>query len=55
MCNGNFLEIFNILPKMKFVQNDSEVPKDIKRYAGQHSVPNVYSKILKLNIITPEM
>jgi hypothetical protein len=54
-CNGDFLEIFNILPKMKFVQNDSEVPKDIKRYAGQHSIPNVYSKILKLNIITPEM
>ena len=54
-CNGNFLEIFNILPKMKFVQNDSEVPKGIKRYAGQHSIPNVYQKILKLNIITPEM
>jgi hypothetical protein len=54
-CNGDFLEIFNILPKTRFVKNDSEVPKGIKRYAGQHSIPNVYQKILKLNIITPEM
>jgi hypothetical protein len=37
------------------VNNDKEVPKGIKRYSGQHSIPNVYSKILKVDIITPEV
>jgi hypothetical protein len=54
-CNGQFLEIFKLLPNSKFVKDDNEVPKGIKRYSGQHSVPNVYSKILKVNIITPEV
>lgn len=54
-CNGHFLEIFKAFPHSKFVNNDNEVPKGIKRYSGQHSVPNVYSKILKLDIITPEI
>lgn len=54
-CNGHFLEIFKAFPHSKFVDNDSHVPKGIKRYSGQHSVPNVYSKILKVDIITPEV
>jgi len=54
-CNGHFLEIFKQLRNTKFVKNDIEVPKGIKKYVGQHSIPNVYSKILKLNIITPEI
>lgn len=54
-CNGHFLEIFKTFPHSKFVNNDSEVPLGIKRYSGQHSVPNVYSKILKVDIITPEV
>lgn len=54
-CNGHFLEIFNPFPHSKFVTNDNEVPIEIKRYSGQHSVPNVYSKILKVDIITPEI
>jgi hypothetical protein len=37
------------------VNNDNEVPMGIKRYSGQHSIPNVYSKILKVDIITPEV
>jgi hypothetical protein len=49
------LEIFKAFTHSKFVDNDSEVPKGIKRYSGQHSVPNVYSKILKVDIITPEV
>jgi len=49
------LDIFKEFRHSKFVENDSEVPKGIKRYSGQHSVPNVYSKILKLDIITPEV
>lgn len=54
-CNGHFLEIFKLLPNSKFVTNDNEVPRGIKRYTGQHSIPNVYLKILKLDIITPEI
>jgi hypothetical protein len=54
-CNGYFLEIFNPFPHSKFVTNDNEVPIEIKRYSGQHSVPNVYSKILNVDIITPEI
>lgn len=55
MCNGNFLEIFKILPKTIFVNDDFEVPKGIKKYAGQHSIPNVYKTFFKSNIITPEI
>lgn len=55
-CNGHFLEIFKAFPHSKFVNNDNEVPNGIKRYSGQHSVPNVYSRILKINIIiTPDV
>lgn len=54
-CNGHFLEIFKLLPHSKFVKDDNEVPSGIKRYTGQHSIPNVYSKILKVDIITPEV
>lgn len=54
-CNGHFLEIFKAFPYSKFVNNDSEVPNGIKRYSGQHSIPNVYSKILKVDIITPDV
>ncbi len=54
-CNGHFLEIFKLLPNSKFVKDDKEVPTNIKRYAGQHSIPNIYSKILKVDIITPEV
>lgn len=54
-CNGQFLEIFKAFPHSKFVNNDDEVPKGIKRYSGQHSIPNIYSKILKVDIITPEV
>jgi len=49
------LEIFKLLPNSKFVKDDNEVPRGIKRYAGQHSIPNIYSKILKVDIITPEV
>ena len=49
-CNGHFLEIFKAFTHSKFVNNDREVPIGIKRYSGQHSVPNVYSKILKIDI-----
>ena len=49
-CNGSFVEIFKLLPNLKFVGNDWEVPKEIPRYRGQDSVPNVYKKFgLNLN------
>ncbi len=55
-CNGHFLEIFKTFPHSKFVKYDREVPKGIMIYSGQHSIPNIYSKILKINIIiTPEI
>ena len=54
-CNGHFLEIFKLLPNSKFVKNDKEVPTGIKRYSGQHSVPNVYIKYFKVDIINPEI
>ena len=48
-CNGDYKEIFKDMPMMKWVKNDSEVPSGIKKYYGQHSVPNVF-KMFKINI-----
>ncbi len=50
-CNGHFLEIFNNINFLKWVKNDVEVPKNIKRFKGQHSVPNVF-KMFNMNIDT---
>ena len=41
-CNGDYQEIFKDLPMMKWVKSDDEVPKGVKKYYGQHSVPNVF-------------
>jgi len=49
-CNGHFLEIFKSLPNSRFVKDQSEVPEGVKKYAGQHSVPNVYRQFFKVQI-----
>jgi len=49
MCNGHYSELFKNMDKLVIVKNDNEVPSNIKRYAGQHSVPNVF-KMFKIQI-----
>lgn len=49
--NGYFLEIFSNINFIKWVKNDKEVPKNIKRFKGQHSVPNVF-KMFNIDIDT---
>ena len=50
-CNGHFSEIFKNMKHLKIVNSDNEVPKGVRRYAGQHCVPNVF-KMFKININT---
>jgi len=52
-CNGRYEDLFDDLPRMKRVRKDEEVPKNIRRYKGQNSVPNIF-KTFNIDITSYE-